>query len=90
MFTLPYQGDWAAWLDARTFFVCKHGSHAYGLAREGSDLDLKGVAIPPRVFLCGLRDSFEQAEGRDPDLVVYGLRKFLRLAIANNPTMIED
>ena len=38
------------------------GSRAYGLHRPGSDVDLKGVAIPPRRYLHGFARRFEQAD----------------------------
>jgi len=39
------------------------GSHAYGMATEQSDLDVKGILIPPKEFLLGVH-NFEQTEGK--------------------------
>lgn len=69
--------------------MVRHGSHAYGLAREGSDTDHKGVAVPPRALLQDYRNAFEQVETHEPDVVIYELRKFLRLASECNPNIIE-
>ena len=65
-----------------------HGSRAYGLAREGSDTDLKGVIVGPKRWYFGFRGGPEQVE-HDADHVWLEVRKFLRLAVANNPTILE-
>lgn len=77
------------WLGARTIFLTRHGSHAYGTSTPTSDLDLKGVAIPPREFYLGFSSRFEQAEIKEPDAVIYELRKFFNLAADCNPSVIE-
>jgi predicted nucleotidyltransferase len=66
------------------------GSQAYGLELPESDLDLRGVCIPPPRFLLGLSD-FEQWEQQDHrgDTVIYALAKFVRLALACNPNIIK-
>ncbi|MCU0677815.1 MAG: nucleotidyltransferase domain-containing protein [Myxococcota bacterium] len=45
-----------------TIYETVHGSHAYGLAREGSDLDVKGVIVGPKVWYFGFRGGPEQIE----------------------------
>ncbi|MCU0656572.1 MAG: nucleotidyltransferase domain-containing protein [Polyangiaceae bacterium] len=78
------------WLKDQTILLVTHGSHAYGLNTPTSDIDLKGVAIPPREYFLGFQSRFEQAEGKDPyDLVVYDVRKFFNLAAECNPNIIE-
>lgn len=66
------------------------GSQAYGLDTPESDLDVRGVCIPPRRCLLGL-SPFEQWEhqGEAGDVVIYALAKFVRLALACNPNVIE-
>jgi predicted nucleotidyltransferase len=83
-----YKGN-LPWLPSRTIFLTRHGSHAYGTNTPTSDLDLKGVAIPPREYFLGFAQHFEQAEVREPDMVVYELRKFMQLAADCNPNIIE-
>jgi hypothetical protein len=77
------------WIPQRTIFLTRAGSHAYGLATPESDLDLRGVVIPPKEYFLGFAQRFEQAESTDPDLVLYDIRKFFQLAAACNPSIIE-
>lgn len=97
-------------LRARTILLVVGGSRAYGLHTDASDVDLKGVAIPPREVVLGFRGRFEQADdvesvGVFADLLrgdearaaqeqglegtVYELRKFLTLAVAANPNILD-
>ena len=66
--------------------VCA-GSIAYGLNTAKSDIDIRGITVPPKEFYFGLQ-SFEQQEML-PDTVIYSLRKFIRLAKDCNPNIIE-
>lgn len=77
------------WLRDRTVFLTRHGSHAYGLNTATSDEDFKGLAIPPREYFLGYANRFEQGESKDPDLVIYDIRKFFALAADCNPNIIE-
>lgn len=73
----------------RTVYLVKAGSHAYGTALHGSDLDVRGMLLPPREFLLGLREV-EQYERHEPDVVIYAARKFFRLALGGNPGVLEQ
>lgn len=78
----------------RTIYLCKHGSHAYGLSTPTSDLDIKGVCIAPSETYLGFLGKFEQQEqmvhsGYPEDKVIYCLRKFFKLAAEANPNIIE-
>ncbi len=76
------------------------GSGVHGIAIEGTDdHDEMGVFIEPPVYVVGLRQPAEhyvfptQPEGArsgpgDTDLVMYSLRKYLRLATKGNPTAL--
>lgn len=76
------------------------GSTMHGVSSDdtGDDIDLMGICIEPPNESLGLGD-FEQYEYRDravnersregdTDLVVYGLRKWVKLAATGNPTVI--
>ena len=78
------------WIKDRTLFLTVHGSHAYGLNTETSDIDVKGFLVAPKSTYLGFSKTFEQIEGKDPyDMVVYELRKFFKLAAECNPNIIE-
>jgi hypothetical protein len=74
---------------ARVIFATMAGSRLYGTHRPDSDTDVRGVALEPVDSLIGLDAPWEQYERHDPDLVVYGMRKFVRLAAANNPNILD-
>ena len=79
-----------AWLWPRTLFLTAHGSHAYGTNLPTSDHDYKGFALPPRAYFHGYAKRFEQAEFKgEPDMTVYDIRKFFKLAADCNPSIIE-
>ncbi len=48
-----YRGS-LAWLPQRTIFLTRAGSHAYGLATPESDVDIRGVVIPPQEYFGSL------------------------------------
>jgi len=79
-----------AWLKDRTLFLTNHGSFAYGTNVATSDRDYKGFAVPPKEYVLGYLNRFEQAEFKqDVDMVVYGVQKFFKLAADCNPNIIE-
>ena len=49
-----------------TIFITLHGSHAYGMSRPESDVDIKGVAIPPKEYFHGFSKRFDQFQGDFP------------------------
>ncbi len=85
-----YKGN-LPWLVDNTIFLTLHGSHAYGTNTPTSDIDVKGIAIPPSEYFLGFSKNFEQAElkGKEPDGVIYEIRKFFKLARDCNPNIIE-
>lgn len=78
---------------------CEVGSGLLGTALDGQhDRDEMGICVEPPEYVVGLR-HFEQyiyrarAEGvrsqpGDLELVVYSLRKWMRLALSGNPTVL--
>jgi predicted nucleotidyltransferase len=93
------------WIKDAVIFACKHGSTAYGLNTELSDLDLKGVVLPPSNVLNNIFEEFNQVENhpyihslgekyinpKNPKVesCVYSLKKFFILASNCNPNIIE-
>lgn len=78
------------WLKDNTIYLTVHGSHAYGLSRPDSDIDLRGIAIPPKEYFLGVLDNFEQAQFSNPyDCTIFDLAKFIKLALDCNPNVIE-
>lgn len=77
------------WLDDHTIFSYLAGSHSYGLNTPESDIDIRGVCIPPIDYWLGAF-NFEQAESKDvEDKVIFSLKKFFALAEGSNPNVIE-
>jgi len=97
-------------LRAHTVLLTVTGSRAYGIHRPDSDLDVKGVAIPPSRYFHGFVHKFEQADKAEDLAVfaallppheaeitarsklegsVYEVRKFLSLATACNPNILD-
>ena len=84
-----YKGD-IDWLFTNTILLVKGGSHAYGLNTETSDLDVRGIVVPPRSYFLGFVNRFEQMVQHQPvDLTVFGITKFFSLAADCNPNIIE-
>lgn len=83
-----FKGD-PAWLPARTLFLTLYGSRAYGLSTPQSDLDVRGIACAPRACVLGFVDRFEGFECKEPDVVLFELRRFMHLACECNPNVIE-
>lgn len=65
------------------------GSTAYGLAREGSDVDRLGVYAVETVELHGLHKPEESQVTLDPDTTMHEVGKWCRLALNGNPTVME-
>lgn len=73
-----------------TIYKVVSGSHAYGFATEESDIDYRGVAIPPKEYFLGFSNIFEQYEQQTPeDITIFDIRKFFKLAADCNPNVIE-
>jgi len=79
------------WLEEKTIYLTKYGSNAYGTNTPSSDLDVRGVCVPPvREYSLGILDLFEQAIFSEPiDLTIFGLQKFVHLSLEANPNCLE-
>lgn len=76
------------WVERNTILKVLWGSQAFGTAGPNSDVDIRGVCIPPACYLVGL-SHFDQHEDREAEVVIYGLARFVELALANNPNMLD-
>lgn len=72
------------------------GSHAYGTNHEESDVDKAGVFLHSTPVILGIPKYQETVtrtngidKGADPDYSYHEVGKYLRLAIAGNPTVQE-
>lgn len=84
-----YKGN-LEWLPRRTIFMCRHGSHAYGTSGPESDIDAKGVFMPPAEYLLGFLQRIEQVDkGWTIDACSFTLQRLLQLTVDCNPNMIE-
>lgn len=86
-----------------TILRCEVGSGAHGIAIPGTDdRDEMGLCIEPPSHVIGLREfeqyirrtawarggEHEPSQAGDLDLVVYSLRKWMRLALNGNPSIL--
>lgn len=76
------------------------GSNLYGTVTDNSDEDFGGIFIPEKDYVMGIKrcDQVELSEKTsnsnrnqkgDMDYTIYSLPKFIKLAIGNNPNIIE-
>jgi hypothetical protein len=67
------------------------GSRLYGLANEFSDIDYRGVCLPPLEIILNPFESFEQKDSgfEEGDRVLYSFQKFMKLCADGNPNIIE-
>ena len=64
------------------------GSHAYGTNVEGSDVDIRGIALNSKEEILGSA-NFEQVVNEDTDTTIYSIRKIISLLTSCNPNTIE-
>lgn len=69
-------------LERHTVFLTLAGSQAHGTARDGSDVDLRGVCLAPLSLRLSLFRNFEQYEGALPE----PLAEKVRHPIGGHPT----
>ena len=79
-------------LDSRQLlYLVVSGSHAWGLQRPDSDIDLRGVYQDPTVKVLSLHkgsDTVEFSEGVY-DVQLYEIEKFLRMLCGHNGNMVN-
>lgn len=75
-------------LGDRIGMLCVSGSYGYGTNIDGSDLDLRGFALPTERDII-LGNDFGQVEDRATDTVIYSFDKIVHLLSECNPNVIE-
>jgi predicted nucleotidyltransferase len=73
----------------RVIFRCVIGSRAYGLDDESSDIDRRGIYLPPADLHWSLYGVPEQLEDDDAQEAYWEIQKFLILALKANPNVLE-
>lgn len=76
-------------LDAFVIYRCIVGSRAYGLEVEASDVDYRGIFLPPADLHWSLYGVPEQIEHTESEECYWELQKFMVLALKANPNVLE-
>lgn len=80
--------DMSVIAEKNKIFECLSGSHAYGMALPTSDVDYRGIFVAPPQSVVTPFYPVEQVNGPG-DRVLYEVSKFLKLAIDQNPNIME-
>lgn len=64
------------------------GSHLYGLNHKDSDVDIRGIFIPKKEDLFRL-SRIPQIQDSKGDILYWDIHRFVELAYANNPNILE-
>lgn len=83
-----YRGG-LAWIPSRTILFGVSGSQSYGTSLPDSDVDTRGIVVPPLRSYIGVKDKFEEVVQTDPDCYLVSVNKFLGLLSSCNPNMLE-
>jgi predicted nucleotidyltransferase len=70
-------------------YRCVVGSQAYGLAVDDSDVDRRGIYLPPAALQWSLYGIPEQIEDPETQECYWELQKFIILALKANPNVLE-
>jgi len=70
-------------------YICVVGSRAYGLERDESDVDRRGIYLPPADLHWSLYGVPEQLENSATEECYWELGKFIVLALKANPNILE-
>lgn len=82
--------DFAKWASEHLVIKTITGSRLYGTYRPDSDYDYRGVCLDPPEALLGIV-RFDQQEHvtKGHDEVIYGMSKFLNMALGANPSILD-
>jgi len=76
------------WLNDRVILEAYAGSKVYGTETKDSDVDLRGVAVPPRSYIYGL-NNFKHSVEKEPDRTICSIHRWADLALKGNPNILE-
>lgn len=76
-------------LQSYVIYRCIVGSRAYGLERDDSDIDRRGIYLPPAEVYWSLYEVPEQLENVETEECYWELKKFMVLALKANPNILE-
>jgi predicted nucleotidyltransferase len=77
--------DWKAHI----IYRCVVGSQAFGLSGDASDVDRRGIYLPPAELHWSLYGVPEQIENNETQEVYWEMQKFLTMALKANPNILE-
>jgi hypothetical protein len=70
-------------------YRCVVGSRAFGLEGDDSDVDRRGIYLPPASMHWSIYGVPEQLENPETEECYWELEKFLKLALKANPNVLE-
>ncbi len=70
-------------------YRCVVGSRAYGLDHDASDVDRRGIYLPPANMHWSLYGVPEQLDSPETEECYWELQKFITLALKANPNVLE-
>ncbi|MCA9112774.1 MAG: nucleotidyltransferase domain-containing protein, partial [Planctomycetaceae bacterium] len=73
----------------RVIFQCIIGSQAYGLADDQSDIDRRGVYLPPAELHWSLYGVPDQLDCYETQEAYWEIQRFIILALKANPNVLE-
>jgi len=65
------------------------GSVMFGTNTPESDIDKRGICVPPKNYLLGFARNFEQQEVPGEDTVIFALKRIMQLSAEGNPNILE-
>ena len=74
-------------LEKCTILKVISGSVAYGFNTKESDIDYRGISIPPKEYFLTPEKRFDQY--LTIDCTIYNIMKFFKLSMNNNPNILE-
>lgn len=88
---LQQAGDYLTELNLydHVIYRCVIGSRAFGLDNANSDIDRRGIYLPPADTHWSLYGIPEQIENKDTQECYWELQKFIILALKANPNVLE-